>query len=582
MELQEFLAQTKSDIRNRIDQRTLEGADPFPFEEEVFTGIAMEHMSDHGLCHDPQQLHFERKIGNANLKLSGYAFSEDGEQVDLFVSLYGGVEEIQIRPESDAKRSAEQCLRFLAECLEKGLHTKVDKSDPVYDFTVVLKELFPKLDQIRIFVLTDCVIKSATKRFQDRIVDGKTIKLEIMDIERLYRHCSEGRPRDEVVVDFREVSGTSLPCVFVSGGDSGFDYALAAIPGKALKFIYEKFGPRLLEANVRSFLSSTGKVNKGIRDTLRDAPERFIAYNNGIVLTVDEIVLAKNEAGSECIVGLKGMQIVNGGQTTASIYFTHRRESGIDLGKVFVPAKIVVLKNNGGDEEEDLIADISRFANSQTAVKASDLAANKSFHIELERLSKSVYCPDGTTRWFYERAAGSFKTLLLREGTTPARLKSIKDSFPTTRRVNKTELAKYLAAWSQKPHQVGLGNQKNFEKFMTEISDLTPDSTFYKHSIAKTILYRQVEAIVRRSQVAAFQANVVAYLVALLAKTDSANISFDNIWSNQDIPAALKERIRSHVPIVDRALQTTARGKMISEWAKRSECWEELSKADLR
>ncbi|HOX49917.1 MAG TPA: AIPR family protein [Fibrobacteria bacterium] len=580
MELVEFLAQTKSDVRNRIDQRTLEGADPFPFEEEVFTGIAMDHMCEHGLCHDPQQLHFERKIGNANLKLSGYAFSEDGEQVDLFVSLFGGYEEIQIKPESDAKRSAEQCLRFLTGCLEKSLHAKVDKSDPVYDFTIVLKELFPKLDQIRIFVLTDSVIKSTTKRFQDRIVDGKTIKLEIMDIERLFRHCSEGRPRDEVVVDFREVSGTALPCVYVSGGDSGFDYALAAIPGKALRFIYEKFGPRLLEANVRSFLSSNGKVNKGIRDTLRDAPERFIAYNNGIVLTVDEIVLGKNETGNECIVGLKGMQIVNGGQTTASIYFTHRKD-GIDLTKVFVPAKIVVLKSEGEDDEEDLIADISRFANSQTAVKASDLAANKGFHIELERLSKSIYCADGTTRWFYERAAGSFKTLLLREGTTPAKLKALKDSYPTTRRVNKTELAKYLVAWNQKPHQVGTGNQKNFEKFMSEIGDLVPDSLFYKHSIAKTILYRQVEAIVRRSQVAAFQANVVAYLVALLSKTDSGVINFDNIWSNQDIPIALKERIRLLVPIVDRALQTTAKGKMISEWAKKPECWEEISNARL-
>lgn len=581
MELQEFLSQTKTDVRNRIDQRTLEGADPFLFEEEVFTGIVMEHMSEYGLCHDPQQLHFERKIGNATLKLSGYAFSEDEEQVDLFVSLYGDVEELQTRPESDAKKSAEQCLRFLAECLEKGLQSKVDKSDPVYDFTGVLKEVFSKLEQIRIIVLTDCVIKSATKRFQDRIVDGKTIKLEIMDIERLYRHCSEGRPRDEVVVDFREVSGCTLPCVYVSGGESGFDYALAAIPGNALRFIYEKFGPRLLEANVRSFLSSTGKVNKGIRDTLRDAPERFIAYNNGIVLTVDEIVLGKDETGNASIVGLKGMQIVNGGQTTASIYFTHRKESGIDLGKVFVPAKIVVLNGNGSEDEEDLIADISRFANSQTAVKASDLAANKTFHIELERLSKSIYCTDGTTRWFYERAAGSFKTLLLREGTTPSKLKALKDSYPTTRRLNKTELAKCLTAWNQMPHQVGTGNQKNFEKFMSEIGDLVPDTSYYKHSIAKAILYRQVESIVRRCQVAAFQANVVAYLVALLAKTSSETINLDNIWINQDIPAALKERIRLLVPKIDKLLQESARGRMISEWAKRPECWEEIAKANL-
>src|SRR5262249_53012806 len=140
------------------------------------------------------------------------------------------------------------------------------------------------------------------------------------DIERLHRHWSEGKPRDEIVVNFEEVSGTALPCVYVPGEESGYDYALTVMPGAALFFVYEKFGARLLEANVRSFLSASGKVNQGIRNTLRDDPERFMAYNNGIVIIADEIRLGQTSDGSPGIAWLKGMQVVNGGQTTASIY----------------------------------------------------------------------------------------------------------------------------------------------------------------------------------------------------------------------------------------------------------------------
>jgi len=141
--------------------------------------------------------------------------------------------------------------------------------------------------------------------------------------------------------------------------------------------VYEKYGGRLLEANVRSFLSATVKVNKGIRDTLQDSPERFMAYNNGIVVVADEVHLGKTGDGGPGILWMKGMQIVNGGQTTASIYFSKKKNPQIDLSRVRVPAKIIALRSQDSIAEEALISDISRFANSQTSVKLSDLSANK-------------------------------------------------------------------------------------------------------------------------------------------------------------------------------------------------------------
>src|SRR5207244_4007116 len=203
------------------------------------------------------------------------------------------------------------------------LASSMDQSNDAYTLTITIQECYSNLDQIRVYVLTDRQAKA--KNFKQREVSGKTVKLEVMDIERLHRHWSEGKPRDELVVNFEEVTGSALPCIFIPGEVAEYDYAMTAIPGEALRFVYDKYGARLLEANVRSFLSATGKVNKGIRDTLKDTPERFMAYNNGIVIVADEIQLGQTSDGGPGLLWLKGMQIVNGGQTTASIYFTKKK-----------------------------------------------------------------------------------------------------------------------------------------------------------------------------------------------------------------------------------------------------------------
>ncbi len=227
--------------------------------------------------------------------------------------------------DTETKAAAEQCLRFVSKCADGKLSVHIDpSSDPeTYDLAKTIEELYSKFNQIRIYVITDRQAKA--KQFKPREVAGKTVKLEVIDIERLHRHWSAGKPRDEIVVNFEEVSGTALKCVYVPGERSNYDFSLTAIPGETLFAIYEKYGARLLEANVRSFLSVTGKVNKGIRDTLRNDPEHFMAYNNGIVIVTDEAKLGTDSSGTEGLLWLKGMQIVNGGQTTASIYFTKKK-----------------------------------------------------------------------------------------------------------------------------------------------------------------------------------------------------------------------------------------------------------------
>jgi len=439
MTLQEFLQETQAQVRAQM-------VDGTPFEESVFTEIVMKHMSEVGMTVEPVSCDYRGKVGNGVLRLSGYSVSEDGDQVDLFVSLYDGASDITFISDTDTKNAAEQCIRFLRLCAEGRAIDTLDPSHDASSLGGILHSIYKDLDQIRIFVLTDRVAKS--RQFAAREIGGKLVHLEVMDIERLHRHLSEGKPRDELMADFTELAGSALPCIFVPGSKDDYGYALTAMPGEVLRMLYEKFGARLLEANVRSFLSAKGKgVNAGIQNTLRNEPSRFMAYNNGIVVVADEVHLGKAEDGSIGISWLKGLQIVNGGQTTASIFFTKRKYPEVDLTRVRVPAKIIVMNQQDPADEEALISDISRFANSQNAVKQSDLSANKPFHIEVERLSMSVYCPDGVSRWFYERAAGSYNTMLTRLGTTPARLKALKDEMPVSRKITKTDLAKYLMAW---------------------------------------------------------------------------------------------------------------------------------------
>lgn len=575
MTLEEFLIQTRADIQAELADSS------HVHEESAFTEVVMQHMANIGMAYEPQVCHYATKVGNANLKLSGYAVSEDGEELDLFVSQYAGTETVESIPDSESKRAAEQCVRFLGSCADGKLAATMDESNDAYPLALTIQDTYAKLQEIRVHVLTDRIAKS--KSFAPREIAGKTVKLEVMDIQRLYRHWSEGKPRDELVVNFVDVAGAPLPCVYVPGEATDYDYALTVIPGEVMRQVYETYGARLLEANVRSFLSMTGKVNKGIRDTLRGTPEKFMAFNNGIVLVADEAALATTAEGGTGIAWLKGMQIVNGGQTTASIYFTKKKfPAETDLRRVRVPAKVIVLHNLKDEEEEALIADISRYANSQNAVKQSDLSANKPYHVALERLALTTYCPDGVGRWFYERAAGSYNTMLAREGSTPTKMKQLKETIPTSRKITKTDLAKYLNAWDQKPHLVSFGSQKNFDAFMKELTAkedagtlVLPDATGFKRIVAKAILFKTAQRLIRQ-RFQAFQANITTYTITLIANRLGLRVDLDRIWLQQALSPEFQQLIVAWAEVVNKVLHQSAGGRMISEWAKKEGCWEAI------
>lgn len=580
MELIDFLHKTQHDVREEMAVRAAEPGGETPFAELVFTEVVTRHMADIGMTFEPEICHYSARVGEGMLRLSGFALSDELDQLDLYVSLYDGCDELISIPDSETTRAAEQCSRFLNQCVSGTLSSKMDESHDAFALVQTIEKAYAGLEQIRIFVLTDR--KAKTRNFQPRQIQGKTVKLEVMDIERLFNHWQSGKPRDELVVNFGDVCGGALPCVWVSNEEAEYDYAMTVFPGEALRFLYEKYGPRILEANVRSFLSQTNTVNKGIRDTLREQPERFMAYNNGVVIVADEAHLERAADGSPGIAWLKGMQVVNGGQTMASIFFTKKKFAGIDLRKVRVPAKIIVLRRSDELSEDALIADISRFANSQSAVKGSDHYANKPFHVQMEKLAMTTYCPDGVGRWYYERAAGSYKVMLDREARSASDLRRLQDSMPTSRKLTKTDFAKYLCAWMQLPDLVSLGGQKAFPVFMKRVmmaddeTAVLPDVAEYKNMIAKVIIFKAATRLLK-SRFPAFKANITAYTVAVVSLLLNEKISLDLIWQKQSVSTELGNQIVAWSDEVNEILHRTANGRMLSEWAKKKECWELLA-----
>lgn len=573
MELDDFLVSIYNDVKAAQSDPSVEEK----FAESLFTEMVMSHMTEIGMSHEATTCHYEGTWGNAKLKLSGYAFSEDFEGLDLFVSLYQGASTIQSISESAIKKSAEQCLRFLSKAAEGKLSEIIPSQLDASDLVLLIEDTYQKLDQIRIFVLTDGKTKS--KRFTPKEISGKLIQLEVLDIERLFNHLSAGKPKDEIVFNLVESYGSSLPCVFIPDENNEYEYALTAIPGDMLRFLYEKYGDQLLETNVRSFLSQRGKVNKGIRDTIVSEPSRFMAYNNGVVMVVDELNLEKTNDGSTGLAWMKGIQIVNGGQTTASLFFTKRKLKDVNLEKVKVAAKIIVIKNE--DESEVLISQISKYANSQNVVRQADLSSNKPFHREFEKLADTCFCPDGVSKWFYERSAGSYNVMLTRKGNTPAKLKKLKQDIPISRKLTKTDLAKFLFAWELRPDLVSLGGQKNFIAFMEYVDEkeLELDQRYYKHSIAKTIFFKETQKICRRA-FEAFQGNIANYTVSVFAKLYGHNINFDYIWTKQELSDELRIYLTKLAHQVKKALEESAGEKMLSEWAKKSQCWGEIQLVD--
>jgi hypothetical protein len=432
------------------------------------------------------------------------------------------------------------------------------------------------IDVLHVVLLSDCSTGLDSLDFR-ATKDGTRVLVDQYGIEKLHRILGVGLTRDDIVLDFEQETGAAWPCLMATYENADFDAYLTAIPGSILADIYEKYGARVLELNVRAFLGVQGSksVNAGLRRTIQEEPTRFLAYNNGIVATADKIDIDQCHNGILTIRVLRGLQIVNGGQTTVSLHRARKRDK-VPIDSIAVPAKIILVKQGGLDS---MVSAVSRSANSQNTIQPADFSANDPFHIAIERLANSTWLPDRSGRWFYERARGSYRAAELGASFRAEEKRCFAEETPKSSCFSKTDLAKHLNAWDGLPHLVSCGNQKNFQSFMHSMKEqypegFSPDEAWYKAFIGKAILFRTVQAIVRARKFPAYQANITAYTVAYISWKLGGDIDFDYIWSHQALSPEMQAMIADWVAPIDQELRSTAGSRMPSEWAKKVQCWE--------
>lgn len=566
-------------LAEEVRDRALGDAAGAEFTENAFVETVVEHLAEIGMLDNPVVCFHQGRFGAGGVRLNGYAVPDHGERLDLIVTLFDGRPELRTVPTADVIRVAGQAVRALQAAV-RGDHEQMERASDAYAMMRRIAEtLAGGIREARVFVLTDGL--SATAGVKPQQAGEVSATFEVYDLRRLMRTMTTGQTREIIDIDLAAMGLPPIPCVAMPASDGEYESYLAIFPGEALYRMYEEFGPRILEYNVRAFLQASGKVNRGIRDTLRDEPNHFMAYNNGVSVTVDEISTQVFPDGLK-ITGFRGLQIVNGGQTTASIHRARKRDR-LDLSRVHVAAKITRLPR---DFVEEMVPKISRFANTQNVIQEADFSSNEPYHIALERLSKTIWAPGEQTRWFYERSRGQYRTAMNIEGTTPARVRAFRQRTPANQRFSKTDLARALNSWNRLPHVVSAGAQKNFIAFMRTLreqrgSSWEPDESYYRNVVTQVILFSVAQRIVRQEGFPAYRANITCYLVAYLSHRTGGRLLLDEIWRAQGISPELERILREWSYAVDRQIQTSAEGRNVTEWCKKEACWMVLRTLDL-
>ena len=535
--------------------------------QDFFTAVMLGYLEEAGEVEDPIICPF-RGYG---LQLNAYHISESYDEIDIFVSVYNESETLNSVSRTDIDAAVKRGIQLYRRATS-DLYSVFEKDSDTYEFAITLHNEKAKIKKARIIALTNGTVKSIP--FEKIDLAGVEISFSVWDIDRLYRCTTSGKMRETIEIDFHSSYGVTIPCIENATSDV-YSVYLAILNGELLARIYEEHGPRLLERNVRSFLQVKGAVNKGIRDTLRDEPDMFLAYNNGISVTAESVEVIRDENGRPSIKKIRDMQIVNGGQTTASIYNAWKdKKLDVDLSKVFVQMKLSVISTSAAMDE--IVPKISAFANTQNKIQMADFSANDPFHRKIEELSRITWAPaqggQKPQNWFYERARGQYADMLSKE-TTTLRRKAYKETHPL---FTKTDLAKYENTWDQMPYCVSEGAQKNFKKFtmrLAERGNYVPDAKYYERLIAKAILFRRTEKLVQQQQYGGYRANIVTYTIAYLSHVTGQRIDLDAIWKNQSLTTALEENIVEVSKFVQQMIVNPPGGANVGEWCKKQQCW---------
>lgn len=559
-------------------------------QEQTFTRLFLDLLSESGETENTTVAYDEKDFGTRKThKINGYAISDNYETVDLFITIYRPEESIPVIYKKDIDQAVTRITNFFHKATYNNYEDDVAESSPIFEFAHTLgsyQELKDNLIRVNAFVLTNGEYKGEIPAAIS--LNGNKVFYRVLDINYMFQMSEAAHV--PVEIDFSE-DGTLIPCLPASTDNEDYQAYVAIIPGTCLADLYERFGSRLLEQNVRSFLQFNGKINKGIRDTIKTEPHMFFAYNNGLAVTADHIEL---DDSGHYIRKISNLQIVNGGQTTASIYYTQKKDKA-DITGIYVQMKISVIKKQA--QFSEIVSRISKYANTQNKVNDADFTANNQALIEFEKLSRYILTPLSAssqlqTYWFFERARGQYKTLRQKEGFTKSRQAAFDKKYPKEQVLTKTDIAKYINAYEEVyegkklvigPHIVSRGNEKNYARF---INNNLPDNLkrinniYFEDTIAKAILFRRAD---KRYGTKASAVHIgelknvtVPYTIALLTRITEGRLDLYKIWKAQDISPALSDFIFDLMVQVNDYIIKSSEGSHYIEWAKKEECWDKV------
>ncbi|SBS69939.1 AIPR family protein [uncultured Microbacterium sp.] len=444
-----------------------------------------------------------------------------------------------------------------------------------------------RVERFKFILATDGVMSERLRSIPSDEVCGRPASYSIWDLRRFEDLSTSESGQDEFEVDLTKWLPDGLPCLVGSESDSRAKSYLAVLPGQLLADVYAEYGSQLLESNVRTFLSARGKVNRGIQGTLTHQPDMFLAYNNGLTTTATGVELIEGSGGTR-IRSLHNWQIVNGGQTTASLAHFMRGAAGRKVDDVYVAMKLVTVEPETASE---MVASISRFANSQNAVSEADLFSNSPFHIRLEQISRRVMAPakEGhlyQTKWFYERARGQWENQ--RNAGTPAEVKRFELEYPKKQRLTKTDWAKFAFSWSQRPHEVSKGAQSNFmayAKVASELWDKDPDQigdAYFRIGVGKAIMFSDIREAVLESEwyETGYLANIVTYAMSRFAyelsiRFPDQKYDFESVWRRQGLSQVSRDALTEVAHRMQLVLTADDRPQAnVTQWAKQQAAWD--------
>ncbi len=622
MDYPEYRADFMDTLRNLADSK---GTDT----EDEFIEKTLEILTDFNEITDPRRIDIGDKKGRngRNMRINGYSVDETDHSLILFISDFQERENPDKLNMSRINELYWRMYYFLDEACNGNISEYFDESDP--DGIIMLSdELKKRLSsdgkedeflKIRFIILTNKELESrlynknllgngnskSTRKIKKDNFNNKPLDIDPWTLDRFYE-IDIANNDEPVIIDIKnnypELKCSGIPCIKGNIGENlDYEAYIAIIPGKLLAQIYIDYGSKILEGNVRAFLGtkSTKSVNQGIKRTINNEPRNFFTYNNGIAATASDVTIERID-GEYLITNITDLQIINGGQTTATLAETVLKNKNASLEEIFVSMKLTVI-HNGETETEDgiplynkMISNIARFANSQNKVTAADMFSNEPFHIAMEKMSKKCLAPPAIyniqTGWYYERSRKKYEQEKMK--SNEAEKKAFERKFPKTQKITKEELAKYMTTIDEKPDIVSKGKNWIIKQFNSEISEKMKNNRnivneFYFHKcVAAAIIFKAVDNYLEKNKSTArkptdfwykaggYKGNIVPYSIAKLISCipRGYTINWEKIWKNQSVSSAFMHEIEKLTRITNDFI-CDSQGIIVTEYCKKKTTW---------